>query len=80
MAASVVDKSKKVGTFNLPAFSLGNTEDKIMNIIMIPPIKSRKKSVGNQTLPVVRPTQKNNEPLVTIKRILTFTGFLVWVV
>lgn len=58
-------------------FSLGRIDDKIINIIRIPPVNSKKKIIGNQALDVLMNVIKNVNVLKIIKQIVIFTGFNV---
>ena len=68
-------RGKIFGTFILCAFSLGRIDDKIINIMRIPPVNRMKKIRGNQVDPVSIFKWTNMIDVVTNTINLAFIGF-----
>lgn len=66
--------------FILKAFSFGKIEDKIINIIKIPPVNRIKKIKGNQTFPVFNFISKNIVELEIKIVKLIFIGFFEFII
>lgn len=62
---------------NFRAFSFGIIDDRIINIIRIPPVNNSKKIIGNHALAILVNIIKNLIMLKTTKLIVSFTGFIV---